>query len=88
MNPNKNTKIYVAGHRGMVGSAIIRQLQAKGFNNLITKTYAELDLTNQQAVKNFFQEEKSSSMAFSKFFSIRLAPSIQCRLVYLESKTQ
>jgi GDP-L-fucose synthase len=58
MNPNKNTKIYVAGHRGMVGSAIIRQLQAKGFNNLITKTYAELDLTNQQAVKNFFQEEK------------------------------
>lgn len=58
MSLNKNTKIYVAGHRGMVGSAIIRQLQAKGFNNLITKTHAELDLTNQQAVKNFFQEEK------------------------------
>jgi GDP-L-fucose synthase len=58
MSLNKNTKIYVAGHRGMVGSAIIRQLQAKGFNNLITQTHAELDLTNQQAVKNFFQEEK------------------------------
>jgi GDP-L-fucose synthase len=58
MSLNKNTKIYIAGHRGMVGSAIIRQLQAKDFNNLITKTHAELDLTNQQAVKEFFEEEK------------------------------
>jgi GDP-L-fucose synthase len=58
MSLNKNTKIYIAGHRGMVGSAIIRQLQAKGFNNLTTKTHAELDLTNQQAVKEFFEQEK------------------------------
>jgi GDP-L-fucose synthase len=58
MSINKNTKIYVAGHRGMVGSAIVRQLQAKGFNNLVMRTHAELDLTNQQAVAGFFQKEK------------------------------
>lgn len=53
-----NQKIYVAGHRGMVGSAIVRNLQAKGFGNLVTKTHAELDLTNQVQVASFFQEEK------------------------------
>jgi GDP-L-fucose synthase len=58
MSINKNTKIYVAGHRGMVGSAIVRELQAKEFANIVTRTHAELDLTNQQAVQNFFQEEK------------------------------
>ena len=58
MSINKNTKIYVAGHRGMVGSAIVRQLQAKGFNNIVTRTHAELDLCNQQAVTDFFQQEK------------------------------
>lgn len=57
MSTNKNTKIYVAGHRGMVGSAIIRLLQAKGFNNIVTRTHAELDLCNQQAVSDFFQQE-------------------------------
>jgi GDP-L-fucose synthase len=55
---NKDLKIYVAGHRGMVGSAIVRQLRAKGFPNVVTRTHAELDLTNQQAVQNFFQQEK------------------------------
>ncbi len=58
MSINRDTKIYVAGHRGMVGSAIVRQLQAKGFNNLVMRTHAELDLTNQQEVKDFFQEER------------------------------
>ncbi len=58
MTINKKTKIYVAGHGGMVGSAIVRQLKARGFNNLMTQTHAELDLTNQQAVANFFQMEK------------------------------
>lgn len=52
------SKIYVAGHRGMVGSAIIRNLQKKGYNNLITRTSAELDLRNQQAVSEFFEKEK------------------------------
>ncbi len=58
MSINKNIKIYVAGHRGMVGSAIVRQLQAKGFTNIVTRNHAELDLTNQHAVKIFFQEER------------------------------
>jgi GDP-L-fucose synthase len=52
-----NPKIYVAGHRGMVGSAIVRSLEAKGFTNIVTRTHAELDLTNQQAVKTFFEQE-------------------------------
>lgn len=55
---NKDLKIYVAGHRGMVGSAIVRQLQAKGFTNIVTRTHAELDLCNQQAVASFFKEER------------------------------
>jgi GDP-L-fucose synthase len=50
-------KIFVAGHRGMVGSAIVRQLEASGHNNIITRTRAELDLTNQKAVVDFFQTE-------------------------------
>ena len=55
---NKNTKIYVAGHRGMVGSAILRKLEQEGFTNLITRTSSELDLRNQQAVTDFFEQEK------------------------------
>jgi len=53
-----NQKIYVAGHRGMVGSAIVRNLQAQGFTNIIGKTHTELDLTNQAAVEHFFKAEK------------------------------
>ena len=53
-----NSKIFVAGHRGMVGSAIVRQLEASGHTNIITRTRTELDLTNQQAVVDFFQSEK------------------------------
>ncbi len=55
---NKDKKIYIAGHRGMVGSALVRQLNSSGFNNIITRTHAELDLCNQQAVANFFSSEK------------------------------
>jgi len=58
MLPDVNPKIYVAGHRGMVGSAIVRNLQAKGLANIVTRTHTELDLTNQQAVKTFFEQEK------------------------------
>ena len=54
----KDTKIYVAGHNGMVGSAIVRTLQLEGYNNFILKTSKELDLTNQQAVASFFEEEQ------------------------------
>jgi len=53
-----NQKIYVAGHRGMVGSAIVRNLESQGFNNIVTRTHAELDLTNQVAVNAFFEQEK------------------------------
>ena len=55
---NKSNKIYVAGHRGMVGSAIIRVLKDQGFENIITRTHSELDLTNQQKVQEFFSKEK------------------------------
>lgn len=54
----KSNKIYVAGHRGLVGSAIVRNLQSKGFKNIITRTHKELDLTNQEDVTKFFKEEK------------------------------
>jgi len=55
---NKDSKIYVAGHRGMVGSAIVRELQRQGYNNIATRTHAELDLTRQEAVEAFFAQEK------------------------------
>ena len=54
----KNSRIYVAGHRGLVGSAIVRNLKANGFTNIITRTHAELDLTNQADVRKFFEEER------------------------------
>jgi len=54
----KNSKIYIAGHRGLVGSAIMRNLQAKGYTNIITRTHAQLDLMNQQAVIDFYAQQK------------------------------
>ena len=54
----KSSKIYIAGHRGMVGSSILRALKAKGYSNFVLKTSAELDLRNQQAVADFFAFEK------------------------------
>ena len=53
-----NDKIYIAGHRGLVGSAIVRQLEERGFTNLLMRTHKELDLTNQAQVQDFFQQEK------------------------------
>ena len=53
-----NSKIYVAGHRGLVGSALVKSLQAKGYHNLIVKTHAELDLTDQRTTQEFFQTEQ------------------------------
>ena len=54
----KQAKIYVAGHRGMVGSAIVRELQKQGQKNIVVHTHAELELTNQQQVRDFFEREK------------------------------
>jgi GDP-L-fucose synthase len=55
---NKDDKIYVAGHRGLVGSALVRKLEMSGYNNIITRAHAELDLTNQSAVTDFFYTER------------------------------
>ena len=55
---NTHDKIYVAGHRGMVGSAIVRKLGEQGFENIVVRTSGELDLRNQQAVEDFFVQEK------------------------------
>ncbi|NCV71371.1 MAG: NAD-dependent epimerase/dehydratase family protein, partial [Betaproteobacteria bacterium] len=52
------TKVYVAGHRGMVGSALVRGLETKGYNHIITKTRSELDLCNATAVEGFFSKEQ------------------------------
>ena len=62
MSKDLNQKIYIAGHRGMVGSAILRNLEAKGFTNIVTRTHAELDLTNQAAVQEFFAQEKPNQV--------------------------
>ena len=55
---DKNAKIYVAGHKGMVGSAIVRELERQGYRNIITRTHSELDLTRQEQVEYFFSKEK------------------------------
>ena len=62
MSTDINQKIYVAGHRGMVGSAIVRYLEAQGHTNILTRTHAELDLTNQAAVQSFFEQEKPNQV--------------------------
>ena len=54
----KNAKIYVAGHRGLVGSAIVRSLEREGYTNIVKRTHSELDLTNQAAVFDFFEKER------------------------------
>jgi GDP-L-fucose synthase len=55
---DKHSKIYIAGHRGLVGSAITRNLRNKGYDNLVTRTHSELDLLNQASTRSFFEEEK------------------------------
>jgi GDP-L-fucose synthase len=55
---NKNTRIYIAGHRGLAGSAIMRELQRQGYTNLVTRTHAELDLEDAAATQRFFEQEK------------------------------
>ena len=62
---NKKSKIYIAGHNGLVGSAIVRKLREKGYNNLIIQTRKELDLTNQTKVFNFLKKKKTKFYFFS-----------------------
>ena len=65
---NKNSKIYVAGHNGLVGSAIWNNLKARGYNNLVGRSHKELDLTDQVAVKAFFDEEKPDAVVLAAAF--------------------
>lgn len=65
---DKNTKIYVAGHRGLVGSAIWNNLWQRGYHNLIGRSHAELDLTNQAAVRQFFDEERPEAVVLAAAF--------------------
>ena len=65
---DKNSKIYVAGHRGLVGSAIWNNLKARGYNNLVGRTHSELDLTDQNAVKDFFDREKPDAVVLAAAF--------------------
>lgn len=64
----KSSKIYIAGHRGLVGSAIWNNLKARGYNNLVGRTHYELDLTNQQAVEDFFAEERPDAVVLAAAF--------------------
>ena len=67
---SKNIKIYIAGHRGLVGSAIKREFETKGYTNLVYKSHAELDLTDSKAVSDFFEQEKLRD--FLRHLTIRL----------------
>jgi len=81
---NYNDKIYVAGHNGMVGSAIVRKLHEKGFLNIVTRSSSELDLTNQQSVHAFLQEEKPDNVviAAAKVGGIHANDSYPAEFIY------
>ncbi len=68
MELNKNAKIYIAGHRGLVGSAIWNNLKQRGYTNLVGRTHSELDLTNEQAVETFFATEKPDAVVLAAAF--------------------
>ena len=68
MSLDKNSKIYIAGHNGLVGSAIWNNLKARGYNNLVGRSHKELDLTNQQDVKDFFEKEKPNAVVLAAAF--------------------
>ena len=84
MSKNLNQKIYVAGHRGMVGSSIVRNLQAKGYSNIVSRTHAELDLTNQAAVQAFFESEKPDQvyLAAAKVGGIHANNTLPAEFIY------
>ena len=83
---NKNSKIYIAGHRGLVGSAILRKLQNDGYTNLIYQTHNELDLTNQKAVHDFFAIEKPEYvfLAAAKVGGILANNTYRADFIYVE----
>ncbi len=80
----KNSKIYVAGHRGLVGSALVRCLKSRGYNNLVFRTHAELDLVRQAEVDAFFQKEKPDVviLAAARVGGILANESFQAEFIY------
>ena len=84
MSSDLNQKIYVAGHRGMVGSAIVRNLLSKGYTNIVSRTHAELDLTNQAGVKSFFEQEKPDQvyLAAAKVGGIHANNTFPAQFIY------
>ena len=68
MSLSKESKIYVAGHNGLVGSAIWKNLKERGYNNLIGRSHKELDLTNQQEVRKFFEQERPDAVVLAAAF--------------------
>ena len=87
---NIEDKIYVAGHRGLVGSAIVRALQGKGFKNILTKTHAELDLVDQAAVSKFFEMEKPDYvfLAAAKVGGIHANNTYPAEFIYINLQIQ
>lgn len=81
---DKSAKIYIAGHRGMVGAAIVRTLQQRGYSNIITRSHSELDLTNQQAVRAFFEQERPDQvyLAAAKVGGIHANNSYPAEFIY------
>ena len=84
MSTDLSQKIYVAGHRGMVGSAIVRTLQSQGYSNIIGRTHAELDLTNQAQVVSFFEQERPDQvyLAAAKVGGIHANNSYPAEFIY------
>ena len=80
----KEDRVYVAGHRGMVGSALVRRLQSEGYSRIVTRTHAELDLTNQAAVNEFFQNEKIDAvlLAAAKVGGIHANNTLRADFIY------
>ena len=82
---DKNAKIYVAGHRGLVGSAIWKNLEQRGYHNLVGRTHAELDLTDQLAVRKFFDDERPDAVGWRRLTLAALwlirstAPTSSCK---------
>lgn len=86
----KSAKIYVAGHRGLVGSAIVRNLEQKGYRNLVKRTHGELDLTNQAAVNAFFEKERPEYvvLAAAKVGGINANNTTPADFIYINSQIQ
>ena len=86
----KSSKIYVAGHRGLVGSAIVRALQGRGFKNILTRSHAELDLVDQAQVKNFFEVERPDYvfLAAAKVGGIHANNTYPAEFIYINLQIQ